>query len=73
MLAFKFSSLSKILGFLVIATVSACTTSGNSTDLSVRNSEHDLIGKTGKITYDNFQAEVAYLNDLLFTLENGGR
>jgi hypothetical protein len=63
MLAFKFSALSKFVGFLTVATVSACSPSGNSTDPSVRNGEQDLIGKTGKITYDKFTAEVNYLDD----------
>ena len=47
--------------------MSACTASGNSTDPSVRNAEHDLIGRIGKITYDNFRAEVGISMILLFT------
>jgi len=63
MLGFKFYRLSKFIGLLAVAAVSACSRSGNSTDPSVRNAEHDLIGMTGKITYTNFQAKVNYLND----------
>lgn len=63
MLVFKFSSFTKFAGFIAVATLSACSPSGNSTHPSVSNAEHDLIGRTGKITYDKFTAEVAYLND----------
>ncbi|WP_052496285.1 MoaF-related domain-containing protein [Pedobacter lusitanus] len=63
MLTIKFSTVSKIFGFLGIAVLAACNTSDTSTDPSVRNPGHELIGETGKITYEKFQAEVRYLND----------
>lgn len=65
--AYKINPVFTLFGFLAVAAISACNlkdnSSGISTDPSVSNAEHDLIGRTGKITYEKFQAEVNYLND----------
>lgn len=61
---FKRLSVFMLSGFLATSLIVACSPAGNnSSDPSVRNAEHELIGRIGKITYPGFQAEVHYIND----------